>query len=154
MLMYRLKILVLPQNEIENLSLSDMQDLVSFETDGVEMTATYISDYELLRLAAKASGIVNCNPCGDPITVSPGRFWNPEDDDGDALRLRNRIQAQLVDEGNCIFVGVYKYGINPIEIRVLYEGDEPDGYASNESVDKAVRHALVLAAAELGRNMK
>lgn len=117
------------------------------------------NDRELLELAAKAAGYhytwsdrYEClEVWGDGDKVK--RFWHPHRDDGDALRLRNRLHAVVVDEGDCCYVEISRYGMATVQIRESYERDLDGGFSSHASVDAATRRAFVRAAAEIGRAM-
>jgi len=114
-----------------------------------------MSDRELLELAAKAAGYSytwsDRHGClevwddGDQVK----RFWQPHRDDGDALRLRNRMHAVVADEGDCCYVEISRYGMATVQIRDYYERDRDGGFASHASVDAATRRAIVRAAAEI-----
>lgn len=100
-----------------------------------------MNDRELLELAAKAAGLVIGFSKTSPEQWRPyvwndekkkGRWWNPIEDDGDALRLAVRLGF-----------------INP--------GRWPDpSWLVAEGMDwnAATRRAIVRAAAEIGRQMK
>lgn len=98
------------------------------------------TDRELLELAAKAAGIELTWDCedrfGEPWTVINGvvcAYWNPLEDDGDALRLAVELN---------ILKNAY------LESWIAHEvGKGLDWYA-------ATRRAITRAAAEIGRNMK
>ena len=123
-----------------------------------------MSDRELLELAARAAGYeYECTShTGRPendqhqIRNEAGAMvdWNPLADDGDALRLRNRLSAMIIDEGNCVFVAIYRSDAPSVEIREMYIGDLEGGYSSAASVNEATRRAVTRAAAEVGKNLK
>ena len=112
-----------------------------------------------VELAAKAAGLdiswserLECAETwrdGDKIK----RFWQPHRDDGDSLRLRNALQATIIDEGDKVYVEIARYPAGAI-VREPYERDLPGGFASQSSVDAATRQAIVRAAAELGAKMQ
>ena len=114
-----------------------------------------MNDRELLELAAKAAGIrhieytngydgkdglVLCNEYGSHTTT-----WSPLTNDGDALRLAVKLgmdinhYSESRETSACRFDG----GIKHRRIEKLNN----DPYA-------ATRRAIVLAAAEIGREMK
>lgn len=110
---------------------------------------TQMNDKELLELAAKAAGYDFAwycrganNPNGEPnVPCVSGTEWNPLDSDADALRLAVKLN---------IIVGMYETYANAgaigtdMDITVwLHEVNDP--YA-------ATRRAIVLAAAEIGKN--
>ncbi|AKQ59690.1 hypothetical protein ACR55_01820 [Bordetella hinzii] len=117
------------------------------------------TDRELLELAARAAGLnifwnerLECGETwldGDKIK----RFWQPHRDDGDALRLRNALQATIIDEGDQVYVEIARYPAGAV-VRELYERDLPGGFSSQPSVDAATRRAIVRAAAEIGAKMQ
>jgi hypothetical protein len=107
-----------------------------------------VTDRELLELAAKAAGIrinywVYDNDDDSPSVLESGGIWNPLTDDGDALRLavklgltiEQRIKGQECFVEDCLYVEA--------------------GHARYDEGGKeaATRRAIVLAAAEIGRNM-
>lgn len=95
-----------------------------------------MNDRTLLELAARAAGI---DPVlAEPINFSTGveYYWNPRDDDGDALRLA--VDAGILD-GNAFSVWLnYRNGAMAIE-----------GLGARE----ATRLAFVRVAAEIGKSM-
>lgn len=99
-----------------------------------------MTDKELLELAAKASGIpgsyIRIDDGHNPLEVGIGDFtegtwWNPLEDDGDALRL-------ALDLG--MRVSLRQADADGGSIRAF--GEEEDAYA-------ATRRAIVKAAAEI-----
>jgi hypothetical protein len=116
-----------------------------------------VSDRELLELAAKAAGIeVTRSRLEDPLnrdmlvenSVRNGGQrlgpWNPLTDDGDALRLAVElgiaVQCHLHDGEGYALAGAGQIP-NAVDIR------------PNDDPAAATRRAIVLAAAEIGRNM-
>lgn len=99
-----------------------------------------MEDRELLELAAKACGMTppwDSNGCfvawiGSPIT---GHWWNPFEDDGDALRLAFALEMS-VDMYGCI-IGYSEDS--------QYEFENTTGDLAN------VRRAIVEVAAYLAR---
>lgn len=125
-----------------------------------------MTDRELLELAAKAAGAEHSGfRCGEngreplygmPIEVDDGiahQSWNPLEDDGDALRLRNSMQMTIIDEGDRVFAEVSRYPIGS-DVREPYERDLPGGFSSQSSIDSAVRRAIVRAAAAIARTQE
>ena len=103
-----------------------------------------MTDRELLELAAKAAGIVlavmpfnHGGPEGSASTHE-GWFFNPLNDDGDALRLAVKLRLEFEWWKTGISANHASTPIMPIE----HVGD--DAYA-------ATRRAIVRAAAEIGR---
>lgn len=108
-----------------------------------------MTDREHIEMAAKAAGVAH-EGIDDHGALLPfdndGRFvgyWNPLEDDGDALRLAVQIDMQ-------VFVGeAYIYCKSSASYWPGAHVDEdecPDKYA-------ATRRAIVMAAAEIGRKM-
>ena len=106
-----------------------------------------MTDRELLELAAKAAGL--SHPDGwDWIRNPLGYSWDPLTDDGDALRLAVKLDIDFymgAGDGPEAWAGYYlpgrenkKHACQPVN---------GDPYA-------ATRRAIVMAAAEIGRNMK
>ena len=110
-----------------------------------------MSDRELLELAAKAAGIDYHATCEDGTKcIHDGRgYWNPRDDDGDALRLAVKLRISLMlaetPPGNPEVIYCLTHDTGP-EWRTA-KALHGDPYA-------ATRRAIVRAAAEIGRNMK
>lgn len=108
------------------------------------------TDREMLELAAKAAGIkwnrkYYCSDLtGLPLHINCGGgnilYWNPLNDDGDALRLAVKLNMRIVITGG---VGITDVATG--EGKWLFGGEHhfPDPYA-------ATRRAIVRAAAELG----
>lgn len=104
--------------------------------DTIIMTET---DRELLMFAAKAAGI-ECGIIHGAIRIrcdAGWTPWNPRYDYGEALLLAKKLGLCLDMRGDEAWVGQY-----PIE------------QGNNGVVDADVRRAIVLVAAEIGRNMK
>lgn len=115
-------------------------------------------DRELLKLAAKAAGLI-LHPPGDVRadgamlidlgSDAPGKWWNPIHDDGDALRLAVKLNIDLSFRS-------YPEGIKGFEA-----GDfvvAMNGYGCKERINAgdngaATRRAIFRAAAEIGRAM-
>lgn len=92
------------------------------------------TDRELLELAAKADGL-------SKRVVELG-LWNPLTDDGDALRLTVKLGLHVSPF--------------PVGARVRFQNHILDICEVEEHGDPyaATRRAIVLAAAEIGRNLK
>lgn len=110
-----------------------------------------MSNRELLELAAKAAGyavvwnenwqcFMHRNPTPDAHGVMR-HPWTPDADDGDALRLAVKMELGPLISSNFVYVKRY-YDDTPI----LREPLGTDSYA-------ATRHAIVRAAAEIGKAM-
>ena len=109
------------------------------------MTTTF--DKELLELAAKAAGYTfdSTEPFEIAVEHKGGTDWyewNPLTDDGDAFRLAVKLGLTV-----CVS---FKYGLT-------WADKDDKGHAlakSNHDGDKfaATRRAIVLAAAEIGKN--
>ena len=114
-----------------------------------------MTDRELLEKAAKAAGYeVSWSEkyeCAEVWRDGDKRksFFNTLVDDGDALRLRNRVGAVVADEGDCCYVSISRYGVGRIEVREYYDRDLKEGYSSDRAVDAATRRAITRAAATI-----
>jgi hypothetical protein len=102
-----------------------------------------MTDKELLELAAKAAGInakwYDNTGCMMRINSGSGLArWNPLTDDGDALRLDVKLDIQNGKR----WAGI----LGETRMHVINESDEPCQCA-------ATRRAIVLAAAEIGKEM-
>ncbi|MFU4253938.1 hypothetical protein ACOAQN_13690 [Pseudomonas aeruginosa] len=106
-----------------------------------------MNDRELLELAARAAGI---DPVlAEPINFSTGveYYWNPRDDDGDALRLAVKLRMEIdhnhpADER--AWVSVRTQGERTCAVE---EFDDESLRAA------ATRMAITRAAAEIGKSM-
>ena len=101
-----------------------------------------MNDRELLELAAKAAGLNYSHEYGLCFDdeYEQGYEWNPLTDDIDALRLAVKLLFEI------------DFGLGSIAIRhstgiKIIEAYNDDPYA-------ATRRAIVLAAAEIGKEMK
>jgi len=118
-----------------------------------------MTDRELLEMAAKAAGVVltwgskymvgddevDCTDIPYATSDSPDcapYYWNPLEDDGDALRLAVKLEID-VNHGDTLVVAEK---VRPIEYGVA-EQKGTDPYA-------ATRRAIVRAAAEIGKEIK
>ena len=109
-----------------------------------------MNDRELLELAAKAAGltivgsipsILHDDDWLETTDNGPDMFWNPLQNDGDALRLAVRLRLSPM---------MRTLGCDTTDLNGTagaYEKWGDDYYA-------ATRRAIVRAAAEIGRNMK
>ncbi len=98
------------------------------------------SDFELMKLAAKAAGLkVSEHLPSRSLWVDGPRTWNPIEDDGDALRLAMKLRIRIAGSGQRV---VAFYGL-----REFWADEEDEQFA-------ATRRAIVRAAAEIGRAMK
>lgn len=102
-----------------------------------------MTDRELLELAAKAAGIdwfdEPAAKSGRGLHLKSGPFWNPLDDDGDALRLAVKLFLHvLVDDG---------FSEAMCDWKNVIEAHDGNPYA-------ATRRAIVKAAANVGKEMK
>ena len=102
-----------------------------------------MTDRELLELAAKAAQIM-VNPWHEKYGLLLSDFdfepWNPLTDDGDALRLAVKLLFEIDFWLGSIAIR-HSTGIKIIE-------------AYNDDPYAATRRAIVLAAAEIGKEMK
>jgi hypothetical protein len=112
-----------------------------------------MTDRELLELAAKAVGLSLEQGPGSPPEKCFGAcwdghtwdYWNPLDDDGDALRLAVKLDFRIDIDKERAWTAVYANRSYNIDT-VLEANDNNDPYA-------ATRRAIVRAAAEIGRAM-
>lgn len=109
-----------------------------------------MNDRELLELAARAAGI---DPVlAEPINFSTGveYYWNPRDDDGDALRLAVKLNIGIRSHGP-------DHWQQPSTSVALYDvGEHGGGRVTVEhgaDPEFATRRAIVRAAAEIGKSM-
>lgn len=105
-----------------------------------------MSDRELLELAAKAAGIdwfdEPAAMAGKGLHMKSGPFWNPLENDGDALRLAVKLRLSVCVEHDQTWIASHGFPTTPVCF--VDHGDDP--YA-------ATRRAIVRAAAEIGRQM-
>jgi hypothetical protein len=124
-----------------------------------------MNDRELLELAAKATGdsvvwggtwnvggeLIDCTDIPYLGSGQPDEndvYWNPLEDDGDALRLAVKLNIQIdSDSFNNDVVVLFTHQPLASDLEMLKEPHNDDPYA-------ATRRAIVRAAAEIGRNMK
>jgi len=101
-----------------------------------------MTDYELIRAAAKAAGIAHVTPC----QVEWGS-WDPLTDDGDALRLAVAIGLLL-----CVMLDAGFTGVRLPGEHIGGKYDEVQTHGSDACA--ATRRAIVRAAANLGETEK
>jgi len=108
-----------------------------------------MTDRETLELAARAAGYVFGEYGGKParqVTTKIGAawiYWNPREDDGDALRLAGKLSftVNIWNMARKTFAGDGESGIG---------WTEPHG----ANADAATRLAIFRAAAEIGKQME
>jgi len=113
-----------------------------------ELLELAADDRELLELAAKAAGIEfneKRSPTGNIALHCPQSvgWWNPLDDDGDALRLAVGLA-----------LWIFTPDIDDFKVHVRRRDDKET--VAEKVLDNpyaATRRAIVRAAAEIGRNM-
>ena len=105
-----------------------------------------MTDRELLELAAKAAGIWDENDPSKGLLKGTGQYWNPLTDDGDALRLMVKLQMQIDVTNICVAVYFFDDVGRCGDIKVGCV----DSDWGNDPL-RAARRAIVLAAAELGK---
>jgi hypothetical protein len=106
-----------------------------------------MNDRELLERAAKAAGyefryadqLLGCEVWNDAMEQS--EFWNPLDDDGDALRLAVVLGIEIDPRLGCVYAGP---GGTTERTRESFDVTDEGGFA-------ATRRAIVRAAAEIGK---
>lgn len=104
----------------------------------------------LLELAAKAAEIVLVWPVLAGSTLPPRRadtfvIWNPLDDDGEALRLAAALGLE-------IGFGWTFHDKDDVTV-IIVNGDVMEHINSANDRITATRHAIVRAAAEIGKAM-
>ena len=104
------------------------------------------TDRELLELAAKAAGHEFSRSSGEAISsdgrcawIRPGIYWQPFDDDGDALWLAVKLKIR-------IGFRPCAYADTPAGLRFFGARDGDDQFSRT-------RLAIVRAAAEIGRTL-
>ena len=120
-----------------------------------------MNDRELLELAAKAAGILlvwdgdspkevtehwSCDPTEPPHEREWD--WNPLTDDGDALRLAVRLNLAVV-----LHPALNQAIVRPYHTRDMNRECREDCEKHTDHF-AATRHAIVRAAAEIGRQMQ
>ena len=117
-----------------------------------------MTDREMLELAAIGAGYnfswSDKYDCAE-IWLDGDRkktFWQPHIDDGDAMRLRGKIGAWIADEGDAVRVEIHRYPQSSVVVEV-YERDLSGGFASDQSVCRATRMAIIRASAEIGNSI-
>lgn len=112
-----------------------------------------MTDHELLELAAKAAGFRrdfqwNCrflpSAGGSVLCGNSWTKWNPLEDDGDALRLAEKLGLTICMNGTKSVSAFDEYNKNVF-------ATECTAHAGSRI--QATRRAIVRAAAEIGRQM-
>jgi hypothetical protein len=110
-----------------------------------------VTEHEILKFAAKAAGMRISSHIGlksDYWTDdNTGKQWSPRTDDGDALRLAVMLRMDIQTpktELDCAIAGTG-------DVR----GAHVKAYSKDEITDpfEATRHAIVMAACEIGKSM-
>lgn len=118
-----------------------------------------MSDVELLELAAKAAGMPPPYDANDVFTAwipgkdphsEYGHWWDPINDDGDALRLALSLSFDLVFD--CYQPKHGDLHRSAFRIRIWAKGWVKEDF-DRDGKNAAVRLAIVRAAAEIGRTM-
>jgi hypothetical protein len=91
-----------------------------------------MTDLQLLELAAKAAGIPDGYWNCEHHDHGHGEYWNPLEDDGDALRLAVKLEIDLCFGANYVIAFC-------VQEPTVNNADDPCA---------AVRRAIVLAAVE------
>lgn len=117
-----------------------------------------MNDRELLEMAANAAGMKGWQWVESWGSMAEkrlqggfyfDRYWNPIEDDGDALRLAVKlgilVQSECYDDYNDMYAAAYKYD-NGVEIASVQVPYTSDPYSAS-------RWAIVQLAAILGRKM-
>ena len=105
-----------------------------------------MSDRELLELAAKAAGVdvmgfVECHS-GIMVERADGGWWDPLEDDGDALRIAIQLNMTICTHGMGVYAG-------DVEISLA---SAPE--CTDEDRPRIVRRCIVRAAAQIGKSMQ
>jgi len=110
-----------------------------------------MTDRELLEMAAKAAGIELCwVPNADGIEcpaflgVVPWVWWNPLNNDGDAMRLAVKLNLSMDLFDKEILVGFTSNSNQCDQVKETYSNDP---YA-------ATRRCIAIAAAQIGKELK
>jgi len=112
-----------------------------------------MTDHELLELAAKAAGFRrdfqwNCrflpSAGGSVLCGNSWTKWNPLEDDGDALRLAEKLGLTICMNGTKSVSAFDEYNKNVL-------ATEYTAHAGSRI--QATRRAIVRAAAEIGRQI-
>lgn len=114
-----------------------------------------MNDRELMELAAKAHGALEHDDdygWTDPSKDTPTQRWSPLTDDGDALRLANKLHLCACHTlGGVVGAhGTAMVGMSP------WENSAPlatERYEGDGDICAATRRAIVRAAAEIGKAM-
>ncbi len=122
-----------------------------------------MTDRELLEYAAKAAGMwktdFSLNDDDQPDFSEEKGFrlawgagwWNPIEDDGDALRLAVKAGISPLVYPACIWIRWPQIGL-PIDL--IGTDEIYEDISSGQDSYAATRRAIVRAAAEIGRAMK
>ncbi len=108
-----------------------------------------MNDRELLEMAAKAVGMPSLHDANGIYGAwvgdsEKGHWWNPLEDDGDALRLATYL-CMTVTTGPCQAAATTNDG--------ALRGHFPNECTITQPEGRAVRRVIVRAAAEIGNNM-
>lgn len=104
-----------------------------------------MEDQELLELAAKAVGhVAHKSQSSVGLLLNDGIFWDPLEDDGDALRLAACLRIDLT-----FYNGFQEIHAEPSNS----DGLSPSYEKFGDDISSAARRAIVRAAAEIGKGM-
>lgn len=117
-----------------------------------------MSHEELTELAAKAAGIslashpwTHRGPVGSALTDN-GEFWDPRDNDGDALRLAAALAA--LSPGASFTLSISKmHDGRGFASAGFFSRDNPTQQVVDSDLRAATRGAIFLAAVEIGKAM-
>lgn len=108
-----------------------------------------MNDRELLEKAAKAVGIgisgFSVSAFGVMVERSDGGWWDPLDDDGDALRLAAYLRIEVIPgkhAGDGCSVNSRRHEIPGITV-----------FRDSKDMAEQMRRAILMAAAEIGKSM-
>lgn len=121
-----------------------------------------MKDRELLELAAKAAGVEYTDFCEFGLVIGQvhdntcaGAFWDPLQDDGDALRLAVKLRM-IVSLAECMCCAVVDWDGNDDDNEVCVRFSESFSDRECSSAEQATRLAITRAAAQiqLGKEKK
>lgn len=115
-----------------------------------------MSDTQLLELAAKACGMprpVDDNGLWSAWvgSLESGHWWNPLDDDGDALRISSKLSLDIVFD--CYPQRAMDETRKAFRVRVWAVGWVKEEFDDEASKIAAIRRVVVRAAASIGERM-
>lgn len=115
-----------------------------------------MTDREMLELAAKAAGLpLEWQDGGWAHCLDTGHEWNPLTDDGDALRLAVRLNLNVHVDCQALPPSIIVENNTSQDPKYISAEEKGGALGTNLNLRlAATRRAIVMAAAEIGRNMK